>query len=524
MSDLDIGVYNVLITDANFCTFTLEVTVDESPVLDLGTDITHIACFGDNNGSIDLIFNSGTPAFDVVWNGPDAFASTSEDLTGLAPGDYTASVQDANGCVAELTVTVLEAAALDVTLDTTPPTCLLENGSLLAQATGGTVVGDYTYLWYDLDNGNALVGTNALLDNIGSGNYGLEVTDDSGCLLETTVALSDAGATLTAVIQDVLCYGDATGTLDLSIDGGESPFNFDWTGPDGYTNNVEDLTDLTAGNYVVDVTDNLGCFYSEAFEVNSPDSLSVVLTPGNVLCATDTNGSILTVVSGGTEPYTFTWVGPDGFTSDAQNLSDLAPGCYDLLVSDAFNCTTTAQACVDAPDALVFESTLTHIACFGEATGEIEADVSGGVGGYTWTWTGPNDFSSSEDTLTGLPAGAYVLQIEDLNFCTLDTTLTITQADSLSLSAVITLPACIGNANGTLDATLSGGTPDYTISWTGDGYSADTEDISDLAAGWYVYTITDDAGCVKVDSLEVNDPEGLDADLAVTGCVVLWRQ
>ena len=510
---MNTGTYTATITDANFCETTLEVVVDESPALDVTANVTDLACFGETTGSIDLVIGSGTAPFDFVWTGPEAFDATTEDLTGLAAGDYTVDVLDANGCTAQLTVTLIEVDALEVTIDETSPSCLLSNGALEAQASGGTVAGDYNYVWTDVDNGGVLIGTSALLEGIPSGTYHLVVTDDNGCTFEDDIQLSDAGAILEASEQDVLCFGDFTGTIDLTVTGGNPDYNYVWTGPNGFSATSADVTDLEAGTYVVEVTDALGCFYSEAFEVAQPEQLLVELTAGDVLCADSEDGAILTTVTGGVGPYAFTWTGPNGFTDSAQNPADLAPGCYQVTVTDANGCAAAAEVCIGAPAVLELTATLNPILCAGDSTGSIEWVPSGGVGGFMGSWTGPLSNLDNLSPLDSLIAGDYTLALLDANGCPLDTTFTITEPAPIVLTANTTSPLCVGESNGTIDATLGGGTPDYTIGWTGpDEFTADTQDIADVAAGWYTYTITDDAGCVVTDSLELADPLPLSAE------------
>lgn len=516
ITGLNTGTYTATITDANLCETTLEVVVDESPALDVTANVTDVACFGETTGSIDLVIGSGTAPFDFVWTGPEAFDATTEDLTGLAAGDYTVDVLDANGCTAQLTVTLIEVDALEVTIDETSPSCLLSNGALEVQASGGTVAGDYNYVWTDVDNGGVLIGTSALLEGIPSGTYHLMVTDDNGCTFEDDIQLSDAGAILEASEQDVLCFGDFTGTIDLTVTGGNPDYNYVWSGPNGFSATSADVTDLEAGTYVVEVTDALGCNYSEAFEVAQPEQLLVELTAGDVLCADSEDGAILTTVTGGVGPYAFTWTGPNGFTDSAQNPADLAPGCYQVTVTDANGCAAAAEVCIGAPAVLELTANLNPILCAGDSTGSIEWVPSGGVGGFMGSWTGPLSNLDNLSPLDSLIAGDYTLALLDANGCPLDTTFTVTEPAPIVLTANTTSPLCVGESNGTIDATLGGGTPDYTIGWTGpDGFTADTQDIADVAAGWYTYTITDDAGCVVTDSLELADPLPLSAEADV---------
>lgn len=529
ITGLAAGPYNATITDALGCPHDLNgIMVDEAaPIV---VDVTHIneTCPGAADGTIDILsITGGTDPITLSWTGPGGFTSADNTLSGLEAGTYDLLMEDANGCQYTESIEVVAANPLVLTSAVTDPPCGgiseisldLDGGNGWPTDAGGTPITDWLVEW-TADNGFALtenVANNSTITDLEAGTYTVTVTDFNGCSQTLNFDIQNAQALdVQSVVIQPSCGDADNGSIELAISGGTAPMDVLWTADNGFSATSADVTDLEAGTYVVEVTDALGCFYSEAFEVAQPEQLLVELTAGDVLCADSEDGAILTTVTGGVGPYAFTWTGPNGFTDSAQNPADLAPGCYQVTVTDANGCAAAAEVCIGAPAVLELTATLNPILCAGDSTGSIEWVPSGGVGGFMGSWTGPLSNLDNLSPLDSLIAGDYTLALLDANGCPLDTTFTITEPAPIVLTANTTSPLCVGESNGTIDATLGGGTPDYTIGWTGpDGFTADTQNIADVAAGWYTYTITDDAGCVVTDSLELAAPLPLSAKAVV---------
>lgn len=144
---------------------------------------------------------------------------------------------------------------------------------------------------------------------------------------------------------DVSCYGACDGSIEITdIRNGVEPFQLSWN--NGSTENP--LLDLCAGSYVLTITDDNECSVSMTFEIEEPRQLD--FDDIDVIHITDTEeyGSIAVTIYGGTEPYEFQWIGPNAFESTAQNLNNLASGCYSLIVTDANECVLLSdEICVE---------------------------------------------------------------------------------------------------------------------------------------------------------------------------------
>lgn len=516
LSDLAPGVYDVTVTDANTCQVTGQIEILENSELGLTIDAAPMLCFGDDSGQIDITVIGGTIPYTFSWTGPNSFASGNEDLTGLFAGDYQLNLVDDLGCSVDTLVSILSSSEIVIDLDVAQPSCLSANGSLEAIVSGGEVAGDYIYFWYDVSGGNALIGTDAVLGNLSSGQYYLEVFDDIGCMTMMDITLSDSEGSIEAIVQDVLCTGGNTGTIDITVIGGNPDFTYAWDGPSSFASVDEDITDLVDGDYTITVTDDLGCIYADVFQVAQPDSLEVSFVSGGLSCPGDANGQILTSITGGTPDYTVSWTGPDGFTSNSENLSDLAGGCYDITVTDANFCTITGQQCVNEPAELSVDAVLTNIDCFGGETGEIGIEVAGGTSFYTFSWVGPG-FASDQEDIGSLIAGQYDLQIIDQAGCSMDTMFVIEQNEEITITTSVTTPSCPGDTNGTLFVEAQGGLPDYTYQWIDGVNIIGTEQgLSDLVAGIYTVGVTDSLGCLVIQDITLMDPDTLSIDTLLT--------
>ncbi|QQS29850.1 MAG: hypothetical protein IPM47_02515 [Sphingobacteriales bacterium] len=480
------GTYTVTVTDANNCTAVTSATVTQPAAgLSLSTSVTNVLCFGNSTGAINLTVSGGTSPYTYSWAG----GVTTEDRTGLAAGTYNVTVTDANNCTAVTSATVTQpAAALSLSTIVTDVLCFGNStGAINLTVTGGT--SPYTYSW-----GGGV--TTEDRTGLAAGTYNVTVTDANNCTAVTsaTVTQPAAALSLSTIVTDVLCFGNSTGAINLTVTGGTSPYTYSWAG--GVT--TEDRTGLAAGTYTVTVTDANNCTAVTSATVTQPAAgLSLSTSVTNVLCFGNSTGAINLTVSGGTSPYTYSWAG--GATTE--DRTGLAVGTYTVTVTDANNCTAVTSATVTQPAAGLSLSTIvTDVLCFGNSTGAINLTVSGGTSPYTYNWAGG---VTTEDR-TGLAAGTYTVTVTDANNCTAVTSATVTQpAAGLSLSTIVTDVLCFGNSTGAINLTVSGGTSPYTYSWAG---GATTEDRTGLAAGTYTVTVTDANNCTAVTSATVTQP------------------
>ncbi|NPA33534.1 MAG: S8 family serine peptidase [Chlorobi bacterium] len=349
----------------------------------------------------------------------------------------------------------------------------------------------YTISWSDDPNANSLTRT-----GLCPGTYIVTITDQTGCSIsDTIVILSGGPGSITITLdslKNVSCNGGSDGAIYITASGGSAPYTYSWTGPSGFTASTEDITGLTAGTYIVSVTDANGCVSSDTFVVNEPSAISITGTVTDANCG-NSNGAIDITVTGGTAPYTYSW--SNGATTE--DLSSIPPGTYSVTVTDANGCTTTASFTVNNISNLSVTGVVTDATCHGDSTGAIDITVSGGTPPYSYSWTN----GATTQDLVNIPAGAYSVTVTDANGCVATASFIVNAPPPIVIAGNITQPTC-GNSDGIIDITVSGGTAPYSYSWSN---GATTQDLINVPSGTYIVTITDANGCTKQDTFLLTD-------------------
>lgn len=541
LTSLVAGTYTLTVTDANGCTDVATVTLEEPAPITTSIALSQtasgdaITCHGVSDGFIDLSLSGGSAPWSVTWSGPNGFTATGSDLTNLVAGTYSATVVDANGCVASATTTLTEPAALVLTgapsstVGGTAISCAgRSDGSIDLGINGGA--GSATFQW---TGPNAFVSTMEDPSGLYAGTYTVSVLDANGCTASANFLLDEPAAiTTTQQVQDALCQGNADGSIDLTPAGGIAPMTFNWSGPNGFSASSEDIANVPAGVYVATITDANGCALTHPVNVQEPGMFVVSSLmsgyPGGyqVSCAGASNGSLDIEVSGGTPGYQFSWTGPNGYASNDEDITGVPAGNYFVIITDANGCSHLEQYSLVAPAALNVGLLASvwpggaNTSCDGATTGSIDATIAGGLAPYTVSWSGPNGFSASMQDPTGLAAGTYAIQVTDIVGCTTQESITLTApapVDGSITTSVLgggTGVSCEGASDGSLDLTAQGGTAPYSVVWSGpNGYSSNTEDPGGLMAGDYTAVITDMNGCIGTVTATLTAPVPITVDL-----------
>ncbi|MEG9326955.1 T9SS type A sorting domain-containing protein [Salinimicrobium catena] len=390
--------------------------------------------------------------------------------------------------------------------DTTPVSCYEgSDGAIDITVSGGEA--PYTYEWSKV--GGGFSASTEDVSGLSAGTYNVTITDANDCpfTLEGIVISEPSELQLTEdSVVAVTCFEFDDGSIGISVVGGTPPYLFAWLGPDGYTADTEDIEDLFAGTYGVTVTDNNGCT-AELSDILVGEPEELVATLDNFVdasCFGLNDGSIDISVTGGTSPYTFSWTGPNGFEADTEDLVELLTGEYDVTVTDANQCEALlSDILIGEPDELVASVVaVTDATCAGFANGAIDISVTGGTTPYTYLWSN----GAITQDLSGISAGSYSVTVTDANGCE-DTLSGIEVDDPSNLEATattVTNVSCYGFEDGAIDITVTGGTSPYSFEWSN---GATTEDVSDLDAGTYWVTVTDDNDCeYTLSDITVGEP------------------
>ncbi len=235
--------------------------------------------------------------------------------------------------------------------------------------------------------------------------------------------------------------------------------------------------------------------------------------PTHLLCYHDNSGSIVPLITSGNLPIRYEWTGPDGFVSSEENITGLAAGKYILRIIDNIGCEAKDSVLLTEPDSLVAEiDRIENVTCFGGNNGMARATLSGGTPSYIYSWnTNPVQLGPSIYDLT---AGSYTVTIIDGNSCKAQNTVTITEPEPLALTADSVDAKCMGQSLGSVDLSVTGGTPyrvgdPYRYQWSDENtIIASTEDITDLIGDMlYTVVVTDSLGCMDTLSIYVNEEQ-----------------
>ncbi len=554
LTGLGAGTYSVTVTDANNCTASGTVTINQTASFDITPDVRGVVCFGGNTGSIAIMIMGGSAPYSYLWTN----GATTPTITNLAFGTYGVTVTDASGCTAvrngilvtqpnialaitatptSINCTQAGAVSASVNGGTAPYTYRWSNNATTANISNLTNAGTYSVTVTDVNNctaiANATVGaatgislmvttTNARcfgaangsanisvtgatapityawsngantasLNNLAAGTYSVTVTDARGCTASQTVSImqpSALGASISAT--NISCI-QTTGTAVATATGGTSPYTYLWN------NNATtaSISNLSAGNYTVTITDANGCIVSASTTISATTGVTLALTATNVRCFGGATGAISTNVTGATAPVTYAW--SNGANTAA--ISNLAAGTYSVTATDARGCTASQSVVITQPNIAVAVATVvTSSTC--TQGGTATAQPSGGTPPYSYRWSN----TATTISINNLSAGSYTVTVTDANACTVSATAVIGTATGITLAVTTSNVRCFGNNAGAAIATVSGATAPITYAWSN---GANTTSVSNLIAGAYSVTATDARGCTATQTFSITQP------------------
>jgi len=262
------------------------------------------------------------------------------------------------------------------------------------------------------------------------------------------------------------------------------------------------------GTYTCTIDDLAGCQITQTFSITQPPALTTSGGQTNILCNGQCTGSATVTPSGGTTPYSYSWLPSGGNSATA---SSLCAGTYTVTVTDANGCTTTRIFNITQPPALSASAASSPSIC-GSGNGSVTVTPVGGTPAYSYSWT-PN--VSSGSTASNLAAGNYSILVTDVNGCT--TTVTVNVASTGSISASITAftnVSCFGGSDGTATVTPSGGTTPYSYVWSPIGGNGPI--ANNLPIGSYTVNVTDNSGCTASATVTITQPPQLSISGAQT--------
>jgi gliding motility-associated-like protein len=493
IQNLFAGVYSVIVSDNNNCnaqaTFAVNNISSTNIILD---SIINVSCSNQANGSIYLTIDQGEPPYNYEWS----TGATTLNLTNQPAGQYVLTVTDNNGCISLFIDTITQPDLIQLLSFLNNPKCDLSNGDITVVPSGGT--SPYTYSWNTGQTSSTIAGLN-------TGTYTLTVTDINGCTSTLTDSIFNSGSPSVTLVQldSVSCNGLSDGNINVDVNGGVSPYTYQWVGT---SQNTEDVSNIPAGGYSLIVTDDVGCTYSESYTVYQPNQIQVnLLAVQNASCGIN-NGSAVVNALGGSGNFNYYW-------SNATNndtLFNVGAGSYTLVAVDGSGCSSSIIVNVSNINGPVIASVDSgNVTCPDVNDGFISITVTGGTQPYQFAWSSLPDTTSNVINLTG---GSYTLTVTDALNCIAVRTITIEKPQPIAINGftpALNSPynlSCFGSEDGSVVLNIVGGTSPYNYVWSNGSLS---QNISSLQAGTYTVYITDNNGCTKDSTFFITEPPQL---------------
>ncbi len=496
------GNYTVSVTDANSCPGTgpggpgvTPFTITQPPPpppISGWWDSMPTSCSAVCNGYATAMASGGVP--------PLTFSSPGSGLVCDGQPVPSVTVTDAIGQTFIIPGFTMGAhplpsawGNLPVTNESCPGLC---DGTLDAS----NVTGFDPPFQYSIDGITFQSGT--LFTGLCPGNYTLYISNAvPGCVGQDpfTIAAAIPLAASVNTITNASCPGSCDGDATLNVTGGQPPYTYLWN-PSGCTSPNLGTCGACAGNYSCIVTDSKGCsIVINNIIITQPPGTPIITTWSTTpeSCAGACDGTATVIAAGGVPPYTYIWNDPC-LSTTATSLCAGCPGVYECVVTDFNGCSTTVTGItVTGPPPIIISAVTINPSCPGSCDGSIAANVSGGTPPYTYIWNTGNPADTNQ-TITGLCAGIYIVSITDAMGCTaLDTVLLVDPPPIIILSTVITHPSCNGFCDGSAIVTVTGGTSPYVYSWS---------PATPTCAGTYTLTTMDAMGCILVTPVTLIDP------------------
>lgn len=393
------GVYTLVVTDADGCVATAAFSISDLPMISPNAGSTDETAEDANDGTAWAAPSGGDEPYAYTWSN----GATDSLITDLAPGWYTVTVTDANGCTAEQSVYVNPFGCDLLVEEIFEPTCnnaCVGSISLIVVTSAPPV----TYLWSTGDTTSAIV-------DLCPGIYSVTVSDTAGCVYTSTYFLFESDPlTVTVGNTNETSQGADDGTAWAIPGGGVPPYTYEWS--NGSTDSL--VTGLEPGIYQVTVEDAIGCSVSaEVFIFPYICVGFFVTTSQPISCFGGCDGEVSVVPVGGVGPFTFEWSTGD----TTQLISGLCAGTYGVTITDeGQGCSGFTEFELGEPDLLDFNvDEVVHVT--DTTSGAISVSPFGGTPPYSYQWIGPGGFLSSEEDIFDLEGGFYSLQITDANGC-----------------------------------------------------------------------------------------------------------
>lgn len=357
--------YRVTVTDAAMSVEKDSVILTQPEGVSIVLDsLKDNPCLGRMEAAIYISATGGSLPYLYSWSGPGAYSSDTEDIESLGEGQYNLDLADASGCIMNFKQAIVDEDPISVSYTLSSYEgfnleCYDDNtGSIIIDSVEGNGQDwrNYTYIWNGPGGFKSYVYE---LDSLQAGNYHLNVFDSLNCRSDISITMTSPDPIFVgydSVINNP-CLPSADGAIYITPSGGELPFQFSWTGPEGFSSTEEDLQDLAKGRYHLEISDAEGCSAESDTSLVLSSGIEMVIEVSsygdyNIQCFGLSDGSIkIREVTGfgDISSFYFYTTGPDGFTSPFRFMDNLTVGSYHINVTDSLGCTGEEDVILSQP-------------------------------------------------------------------------------------------------------------------------------------------------------------------------------
>lgn len=440
------GAHVIVVTNTNTsCTVSESVTVGapSAALVITAPTISPITC-NVTTASITINTSGGWGSNTYTVTGPSPATTvatqTTRTFNNLAAGNYTATVNDLNGCSRSINFTIASYTALVVTPTVTNACSVTGNtNEIVATATGGS--GTYTY---SINTGVAPTGLLLNTFNVAPGNYTITVRDAFGCIDTETVTVSEVLVVTAVRTKDISCSTPQEATIRVTISGGIAPFTYRVKtvpgtysgGPNAVTGNpfIYTAPGNIGASYEFEITDANGCIrVTNIVNTNTPTPVAASTSITDLTCFQSGNGAVTINPTAGVAPfeYNFNGLGFSSISSYSSLAASPATG-YPYVVRDSKGCLFNGNAIVNQPSEIIYTVTPVNMTCsFAIVAGSITVNtITNGNAPFNYTLrnlttgevlTHP-DLAGASHTFPNLGFGNYEVIVSDNTGCSKTTT------------------------------------------------------------------------------------------------------
>ncbi len=510
-SGLSAGKCFVTVTDENGC------FVDDSTEVIQPAIISSTAAVGEENpglsdGSINLTVLGGTTPYSYSWTFEGSpFPGSTNVLTSLEEGLYTAYIEDINLCTYDTNI-IVPGVALRVVLEGTNVTCKNANNGIIRAgiASGEDASETYTYEFLDADKNQIYIGPDSSQSNLVPGWYYVNLTElPSAETSSDSVLIIEPDSISVSFDPDTAnCFGELT-SITTMVSGGKPGYNFSWSNGA----ETESISNVPAGKYILTITDANSCVLIDSSETIQPNDIVISITETqSITCYGNNNGELTASVSGGTSPYQYLW--DDNSSQDTRIARILTVGTYEVQVTDDHGCIQNKSYQINEPPMLQLSSIDTgNISCLNSGDGFFGVSMKGGTPPFSYSWT--SGAAGDTNFAINLFPISYSVTVSDSRGCGDSIYSFKVKNPAEALSVIEDVDAhedniCFDGNIGAFKAIPAGGWGNYKYSITGD--SDDWQESSvftNLIAGNFTLSVKDNEGCIETIEITIDQPSEL---------------